>query len=148
MPIQQVTPMQAVASFLEKEIEKKEKALINALAYVGESCLAEMRSNYNYQDQTGNLTSSKGYVLAVDGKVIKASSFDTVKSGAQGAATGEAFLRRIAGQFPRGIVLVVGAGMKYAFELSAKGYNVIDSAETMAARLVPVILKQLGFVKR
>lgn len=140
--------MQAVESRLKADLDRKEKALINAMNYVGISCVAEMRTAKNYVDRTGNLVSSTGYVLAIDGKVVTASSFETVKSGAQGSATGEAFLRRIAGQFPRGIVLVVGAGMKYAFELSAKGYNVIDSAETLAIKLVPQILKQLGFVKR
>lgn len=148
MAVRQITPMKSVTDHIEREIDKGNKVLINAMLYVGESCVAEMRSNYDYIDQTGNLTSSKGYALIIDGSIYRTSSFDVVKGGRDGVMEGEELVRSLTRNFPNGIVLVVAAGMNYATHVSAMGYNVADSAETLAQRLVPQILKQLGFIKR
>ena len=51
----------------------------------------------------------------------------------------------MAREFPNGVVLVVVAGMNYAAHLSDRGYDVLDSAEVLAAKLVPQLLQSLGF---
>jgi hypothetical protein len=51
---------------------------------------------------------------------------------------------QLVSKFPKGIVLIVDAGMHYASYVSAKGYDVIDSAELLAQQLVPEILKRLS----
>lgn len=145
--IEPVTPEEMLARYLQQEIAKREKALLTAMSYVGERCLAEMRSNYDYQDQTGNLTSSKGYCIVKDGVIWDISSFNVVKSGAEGAAEGKIIANKLASKFNSGVVLIVFAGMNYAYYVSDKGYNVIDSAETLALKLVPQLLKRLGFTK-
>lgn len=148
MPIKQITPQAEVDRYLGEQVERIEKQIIYNLSYVGEQCLNEGRSTNSYKDQTGNLRSSIGYVIVKDGNIITTSSFATVKAGHEGTKVGAAYARQLSREFPKGIVLIVVAGMNYAAYVSAKGYNVLDSAELLAEQLVPKLMKQLGFTKR
>lgn len=148
MAMKQLTPMPEVDAYLEEQIQRIEQQAIYNLSYVGERCLNEARSTNSYKDQTGNLRSSIGYVIAKDGKIVQTSDFTPIKGGNDGAKGGAAFARQLVKEFPDGIVLIVVAGMNYASYVSAKGYNVLDSAELLAEQLVPSIMKQLGFTKR
>ena len=148
MGAKQITPMSEVEAYLDEQIERIEQLIIYNLSYVGEQCLTEARNTNSYKDQTGNLRSSIGYTIVKDGRVIRQSDFAVVRKGSEGKSEGEQFARSLAAKFPEGIVLIVVAGMNYASYVSAKGYNVLDSAELLADRLVPSILKQLGFTKR
>lgn len=145
MPIKNLTPEGAISEFIGQQVERITSALIYNLCAVGEQVLNQARSTNSYKDQTGNLRSSIGYVVAVDGEVVQSSSFEVVKDGADGSRDGKSYALDLVKQFPEGIVLIVVAGMKYASYVSAKGYDVLDSSEVLADRLVPEILKQLGF---
>lgn len=145
MPIKNLTPDGAISEFIGQQVERVTSALIYNLCAVGEQVLNQARSTNSYKDQTGNLRSSIGYVVAVDGEVVQSSSFEVVKDGADGSRDGKSYALDLVKQFPEGIVLIVVAGMKYASYVSAKGYDVLDSSEVLADRLVPEILKQLGF---
>ena len=148
MPIRRTTTQTAIDRYIEEMVEKRKEALIYNLCAVGEQVVNEARGKGSYKDWTGNLRSSTGYIVAVDGQVYKAGDFKAVHGssgdGNTGKATGEAFARSLARQFPQGIVLVVVAGMNYASYVSAKGKDVLDSAELLAGRLVPRMLRQLG----
>ena len=148
MGAKQITPMSEVEACLDEQIERIEQLIIYNLSNVGEQCLTEARNTNSYKDQTGNLRSSIGYTIVKDGRVIRQSDFAVVRKGSEGKSEGEQFARSLASKFSDGIVLIVVAGMNYASYVSAKGYNVLDSAELLADRLVPSILKQLGFTKR
>lgn len=148
MGAKQITPMSEVDAYLEEQIQRIEQQTIYKLSYVGERCLNEARSTNSYIDQTGNLRSSTGYVIVKDGKIVQMSDFTTVKNGREGSQGGAAFARQLVKEFPSGIVLIVVAGMNYAAHVSARGYNVLDSAELLAEQLVPSLMKQLGFTKR
>lgn len=97
---------------------------------VGERCITEARDNGSYTDRTGNLRSSVGYVVLLDGveqsqsniNKLNRKQFDIIKA-----------------KYTKGLVLIVVAGMNYAAYVEAKGYNVLSSAELMAEN----ILKQL-----
>lgn len=145
MPIKNLTPEGAISEFIGQQVERITSALIYNLCAVGEQVLNQARSTNSYKDQTGNLRSSIGYVVAVDGEVVQSSSFEVVKDGADGSRDGKSYALDLVKQFPEGIVLIVVAGMKYASYVSAKGYDVLDSSEVLADRLVPEILKRLGF---
>nr|WP_320989397.1 hypothetical protein [Bacteroides intestinalis] len=145
MPIKNLTPEGAISEFIGQQVERVTSALIYNLCAVGEQVLNQARSTNSYKDQTGNLRSSIGYVVAVDGEVVQSSSFEVVKDGADGSRDGKSYALDLVKQFPEGIVLIVVAGMNYASYVSAKGYDVLDSSEVLADRLVPEILKQLGF---
>lgn len=145
MGITQRTPSSEIDAFIAQQVERITSALLYNLQYIGERCLNAARDTKSYKDQTGNLRSSLGYVIASDGKIVYQSTFEVVKEGGDGKKSGIQFAKEIVRQFPEGIVLIVVAGMNYAQYVSAKGYDVIDSAELLADRLVPQILKQLGF---
>lgn len=144
MPIRQVTPTSEINDFIERRLETWIKLLVRNFSIVGEKVLNAARSTNSYKDQTGNLRSSIGYVVVVDGKVATMSSFEVVKKGEQGATNGREYARKLARQYPKGIVLIVCAGMNYAAYVSDKGYDVEDSAELLADRLVPQMLHELG----
>ena len=123
MPITQLTPMSEIDRYTEQQLERLKQVLIRNLMYIGETVLNRARSTNSYKDRTGNLRSSIGYVITVDGRIIHSSSFQTVKQGKDGSSM----------------------GMYYSSYVSAKGLDVLDSSELLAERLVPQMLKQLGF---
>lgn len=144
MGIVQTTPMQEIDAYMEQQLQRIEYALVRTLQYVGERCLTAARRSKSYRDITGNLRSSVGYVIAVDGTITNSSDFRTVKTGGQGTQTGyEYAYRLVREQFPQGICLIVVAGMNYAAYVTAKGKDVLDSAELLAEQLVPKMLSRL-----
>lgn len=147
MGMRQITPQKEVNAYLEAEIEKREKVVINVLNRVGMECVNEARNNGSYLDQTGNLRSSIGYAILKDGMIYKKSDFTQVKQGGEGRKSGSQFIQEIASEFRSGLVLIVVAGMEYAAYVETKR-NVLSSSELLASRLVPLLLGQLGFSKR
>lgn len=146
-------------------------AIVEQLAYAGEQAVNTARSlpsppatlymdangeykrnvephQPNYIDWSANLRSSIGYAVIVDGMPVTVSDFQPVtgkdgKLGTDGATDGRKFAVSLAGEFPTGIVLVVVAGMKYAKYVTARGYDVLDSAEANSRKIVPELIRQL-----
>lgn len=145
MPIKRLTPTTEIDRYITGRVEALKKAIVYNLCAVGEQVLNAARLTNSYKDQTGNLRSSIGYVVAVDGEIVQMSSFDTVKEGREGSRGGKEYAMQLVRDFPHGIVLIVVAGMNYASYVSAKGYDVLDSSELLADKLVPQMLQQLGF---
>lgn len=137
------TPQQEIGRYLMEARQRMERALLRTMQYCGEAVLRVARSTNSYKDQTGNLRSSTGYVIAIDGRIAAQSSFQTVKQGGEGAATGAEYARKLVSQYPKGVVLIVVAGMEYAAYVANRGYDVLDSAELEAERIVPRMLKTL-----
>lgn len=145
MGMKRLTPVSQIDDFVQSKIERLERLIIRNLTYVGETCVNVARDVDSYKDQTGNLRSSIGYILIKNGRVIQMSDFEQVKEGEKGVTEGAKFAKSLTKNFPQGIVLVVVAGMNYAHHVAANGYDVLDSAQLMAERLVPGIMKKLGF---
>lgn len=127
-------------AFLD-EIEKKQIARLQML---GEMCVNHARNvpaSQGFQDQTGNLRSSIGYMVFNDGVAVHI-AYEQVKSGSEGAIKGESLARKV-GEKSTGICLVVTAGMEYALYVESKGRDVISSAEKMAERELPRMLEKL-----
>lgn len=143
MSITRLTPENVFRDFVNTQVDRFQQALVYNLCYVGEQVLNEARSTKSYKDQTGNLRSSLGYVVAIDGQIVQISNFEVVKDGEAGATEGKAYAEQLLQQFPEGIVLLVVAGRNYASYVSAKGYDVLDSAELLAEKLVPEMLENL-----
>lgn len=144
MPIQRITPQADIDRFIAERIEALNNALVYRMCAIGEQVLNAARSTNSYKDQTGNLRSSIGYAVSMDGNIVQMSSFETVKNGETGSDTGKNYVMQLIKGFPQGIVLIVVAGMNYATYVSAKGYDVLDSSELLAEKLVPQMLKKLG----
>lgn len=162
MPIKRLTPTTEIDRYITGRVEALKKAIVYNLCAVGEQVVNHARSlpslsaadfkgrkipphQPNYMDWTANLRSSIGYVVSVDGEIVQMSSFNTVKEGREGSRGGKEYAMQLVRDFPHGIVLIVVAGMNYASYVSAKGYDVLDSSELLADKLVPQMLQQLGF---
>lgn len=137
----------AFYSYVIKQQQNAKEAAITALNYVGLECVKEARQNGKYTDRTGNLRSSIGYVVLENGIPIKKGGYQKVLSTATEAqAKSDSLISSLAATYKTGLVLIVLAGMDYAVYVEAKGYNVLNSAETLAKQLVPQMLKELGLL--
>ena len=70
MGIRMTTKLGEVHKALMKEAERVERLTVRALAYLGEQCVKKVRDRSgkeSWYDQTGNLRSSVGYVIAKNG---------------------------------------------------------------------------------
>lgn len=143
MGIERTTPKGVEKKWLEQRMRLLKQSICERLMYVGESALTEARTNHIYKDQTGNLTSSIGYAIIDDGKIIRQSTFQQVKSGGEGVTKGKQYLTQIISQNSQGIVFIMVAGMNYASYVEAMNLNVLDSAEVMAKKMIPRILQSL-----
>lgn len=148
MAIKRITPEKQIMQYMQDELNAYERVIIRRLAYCGDECVTQAREFGSYQDQTGNLRSSTGYVIVKNGQIISGSGFSSVSGGSEGTQVGPTFARQLASEFPRGIVLIVVAGMNYAAYVEAKGYDVLTSSEILANRIVPKMLNKLGLEKK
>lgn len=132
-------------NYVIKQVEGARIGAINALNYVGLECVKEAGESGRYTDRSGNLRSSIGYAILENGKPIKKSTFNKVIATATDAEIkSNELISSLAATYKDGLVLIVVAGMNYAAYVEAKGYNVLNSSETLAKTLVPKMLKQLG----
>lgn len=140
------------AQFTKEEVQERFDAFfgqiqtqqIKRLQMLGEMCVNHARSipkEQGFEDQTGNLRSSIGYAVFVDGVAIH-SFYEEVKGGTVGAKEGQALSAKI-GERTKGICLVVTAGMNYALHVESRGRDVIASAEQLAERELPRMLEKL-----
>lgn len=132
---------------LTTELNIREQALIRNLDYVGERVVKEAREAGSYKNRTGNLRASTGYIIVRHGAIIIQSAFSPEngsEQGENGMPTGSEFAHSLVPKYPAGIVLIVVAGMKYAAAVTAKGYNVLDSSELLAQKLVTNLVKKLS----
>ncbi len=145
MSMKMTTTQKAIDDYLEERIKRAEEAVIYNLQYIGEQVLNRVRTAGSYQDRTGNLRSSTGYVIVRDGRIVSSSDFSAVKTGGKGSKDGKSFAKSLAARYSEGIVLIVVAGMSYAYYVKKRGYDVLDSGELLADDLVPRMLRGLGF---
>ena len=127
-------------AFLQEIVRQQ----VEALQQLGEMCVAHARSipkEQGFEDQTGNLRSSIGYVVFVDGVAVH-SLYEEVKGSSIGAKTGEALAHKV-GQGTQGVCLVVTAGMNYALHVESRGRDVIASSEQPAEQELPRMIEQL-----
>lgn len=143
MPIVQTTPQAVINAAIERKIQAYERAAVRNLCYCGEECVNHAKAHHTFRTRTGNLASSMGYVVVKDGKAVRYSSFSAEKGGAQGGKDGKRYAAELAARCGTGLALIVVAGMNYAKYVSGRGYDVLDSAERLAERIVPTMLRQL-----
>lgn len=146
MPITLNTPTTQIRAEFSSQYDKRVKqAAVDTLMYVGESCVTEARNNGRYQDQTGNLRSSIGYVVVDNGRIVHQGASQKFMEGTQGETEGIKYARQLAPEISNGIALIVSAGMEYAVYVEARGLNVLSSAELLAESLTPQLLRAVGF---
>lgn len=114
-----------------------DRQLIETLTHVGEEAVKYAKlipPERGFTDRTGNLRSSIGYVVCVDGKPVNV-AFDAVKGGHAGVNEGQRLALDV-GSKTQGYALVVVAGMNYAVHVESKGRDVLTSAEKLAEKEV------------
>lgn len=147
MAIKQITPMHQINGYIEAQVKRQEAAIEYRLDSIGEQCVNAARASQGYKNQTGNLRSSTGYVVVRDGRIVRQSDFEAIQGGTDGSKRGKEYAEKLAKNYPKGYALIIVAGMDYAAYVSATGRDVLDSAELLADKLVPQMLKKLGFRK-
>lgn len=146
MPIEAKNLDDAIKALEVTKLRYEDAALLR-LERLGIQCVAMVRNaaaEESWNDQTGNLRSSIGYVIAKDGQIVRRSAFETVRNGAEGAALGEVYARKVASENSRGLVLIVVAGEHYAEEVEAlEGKAVLAPAALFAENQLPRIIDKL-----
>lgn len=128
------------------------------LAQLGQSAYETAVQEGKYNNITGNLRSSLGYVISMDGKIVKEGGFKRIDGrgenyekvffttrsqktvqfwakgksgdGSEGSRQGLSYARDLASKHTKGVTLVVVAGMDYASYVNdIHKLNVIDTAE-------------------
>lgn len=122
--------------------QRQERAILRRLKKIGEEAINTARTSRRYLDQTGNLTSSIGYVILRRGSIVNKAGFDKTKEGDEGVRQGESLATSLAKDYPHDFALIVVAGMDYAAYVEAKGLGGMTAAELQSK----VSIEQ--FVKR
>jgi len=138
------TPLSEVRKRIENGMELQLEFLVGELQVIGEKVVNEVRINGSYKDQTGNLRSSTGYKIAVNGSIVSGGGFAVVKSGNEGMTGGEKFAEELASKEKNGVSLIIVAGMHYARYVQARGYNVLHSGRLLAKELVKELLEDIN----
>lgn len=141
------TKLSEVHDTLMREAERVERLTIRALSRLGEQCVTKIRDragDKSWYDQTGNLRSSVGYVIAHNKNIIQYSTFNQVKQGSEGVKTGKDLAKELAKRYSNNYVLIVVAGMNYAeFVEAMDNKDVLASTELWAREQVPLMLEKL-----
>lgn len=139
--------------------------LVKNMCYIGETCIKIAREQGDYNDITGNLRSSIGYIVLSNGTVKGGGTFEqksvspgyrTVTQngkqvkikvggdGSAGVAAGNELLSKLKAEYPYGVVLILCAGMEYAaFVENVRGKHVLIDAELEAQRLIDKLLGKM-----
>lgn len=129
----------AVSAQVEAFRQNLGRAVLTLLKYLGEDLVRYARDNHNYTDRTGNLTSSIGYVITREGKIV----FDGIASSVDSRESALRVARQMAADSGQAYTLIIVAGMSYASYVEAKGYNVILPAELKAKKDFPAAMERL-----
>lgn len=112
-------------------VDRAEKKIYLLLQRAGEEFVKIAREKGNYNDITGNLRSSVGYVVVKDGKILS-ENFEKSKDGSDkstGMEKAKKLTTDLAKIYNRGFVLIGVAGMNYAIYVEAmKNKDVISAA--------------------
>lgn len=112
--------------------DRAEEKILKLLQAGGEKFVEIARKSGSYRDQTGNLRSSIGYVIAKYGDVIVENFKRSEKgnNGSEGISKGRQLAEEVSLSFPDGYILVGVAGMDYAVAVEARGQEVVTGANT------------------
>lgn len=128
---------------MNNNIAKLKETIIQRLCAVGEHAVKIARERGNYQDRTGNLRSSIGYMVVMDGVSVFEGGQQVTANGTSGVTESQKMLSKLKSEIPQqGAVLIVCAGMNYAWYVeNIYHLDVLSSAEMEAERLARKLLK-------
>ena len=129
--------MAGVNQYVKSQTQAYEDAIIEALKYQGEefvnaarnkapkSLITRLPKKGGFNDRTGNLRASIGYIILKNGEVI-----DSFFPGdtSNGVTSGKKAAAEVGEKYPNGIVLIGVAGMNYAAAVETLGFDVITGS--------------------
>jgi len=123
-----------ISKMFQQRLKSIDEAIINRLILIGEDFVKNARENGNYNDVTGNLRSSIGYVVLRNGKVVN-ENFEESGNGndkSKGITTAKKYIAELKSKFKSGYALIVVAGMDYAAAVESRGKDVLTSSGVKA----------------
>lgn len=124
-----------IRKLFDKLGERAEWQIIDMLQRTGEEFVKAARLSGNYEDRSGNLRSSIGYVIVRNGSIL-GRNFQLSDKGSDkqtGKREGEQLAMDLVKTFSTGYVLIGVAGMKYAVFVEAlENYDVLTNAANKA----------------
>ena len=143
-----MTPLfdqKSLERWFEQFQSKAEYKTLVLLQAGGEKFIEVARRSGSYKDQTGNLRSSIGYIIAKDGEVVKENFKESDKGTDKttGKYKGRRLAEEVSLSHTGGYILVGVAGMEYAAAVEAKGYEVISGANTQREKYLRDTLKSV-----
>lgn len=106
-------------------------AIVDAFASVGDDVTTQIRDGRlsNWNDDTGSLRSSIGYVVARRGEIVRMSGFETVLQGADGSRKGKEKAAQLASEYSMfDYILIIIAGEEYAVYVESVENKVVLSS--------------------
>ena len=124
-----------IAEWIDDFIDDTMMETASIVSKIGEDALTISREEHLYLTQTGNLQSSCGFTVTLDGTALTRTDF-TPKPGMvnpdgnTGSREGKAYMEQCLQQkLDKGISLIMVAGMDYAGKVEDRGGDVLKSAE-------------------
>lgn len=123
-----------VKKAIAAKVEATMKVIEARLTRVGFQFVRDARLKADFTDRTGNLRSSIGFVLSLDGIPIS-EDFEKSKIGTDkvtGEFTAQEYALSLTAQFGTGYALIVVAGMEYAAAVESRGKDVLTGSSLKA----------------
>ena len=143
-----VSGLEDVKKMLQEAQKRVTQSIIDRFSAAGLQTIRAIRTGEasNWNDDTSNLRSSIGYIVTVDGKIVDSNGFEAVRpEGAEGARKGRIYAQELALNHPKGIALIVVAGMEYAaYVEDVEGKVVLAGGKIFAKNYLRRILSRPG----
>lgn len=141
-----------IRKLFDKLGERAEFVIMDLLQRTGEEFVKVARLSGQYDDWTGNLRSSIGYVIVKDGSIVGRNFQLSEKEGTDkqtGKREGEQLAMDLVKTFTKGYVMIGVAGMKYAVFVEAmENKDVLtraaDKADDFIKRHSRLLFNRLG----
>ena len=135
--IERLTSETAIRGTLNAFAQSVRRNVARKLAYAGEAAITAQKNAYSYTQRTGNLLSSTAYAV-LEGEEQQVQMAGTQSEGVAA--------KKLIGVQPKAnnkrISLILVAGMNYSAFVSARGYNVLDTARQVATIAANELLKK------
>lgn len=135
-----------ISTLFNKAIEKVDDKTLETLQFMGEQFVNNARIKGNYNDRTGNLRSSIGYIIVDKGNIVQ-SNFQTSGSGADGKTgmnKAEDFANEVALINPKGIILIGVAGMEYSLYVEKRHHLDVISGSVPDGKFFKSIMNEIN----
>ncbi|MFQ7572902.1 MAG: hypothetical protein ACLRM2_17395 [Bacteroides ovatus] len=141
-----MTPLfdqQSLERWFDHFQNRAEERMLKLLQGAGEKFVEVARKSASFDDHSGNLRSSIGYVIAKDSEVLTENFQESDKGTDKitGKYKGHRLAKEVSLSHTGGYVLVGVAGMEYAAAVEAKGYEVVSGANTQCEKYLRDTLK-------